>query len=387
MNTRLFPAIFLVLLGPVAMANSPEADRGRRMLSPPEILEIVEKSDVMYNIVCPIEGLPDVNPANTAKNLFPLSAQPAEYPLLMTKDDGSTVLAEYPFSAEVSDMFNEAENLFTNGRYAEAIRSYQKIIDRSPDCYIAYAHIGDSYYKMKQHHQAIGYFDKAIEINPLDHRTFLYKADALMHLGRPDEAKAAYIHALSLRPRYWLALANLRHFADTLNVEVRTDLFQPKVFVRREKDAIGVYISDEQSLNVWLPYALAKAIWLGEPSHREPHLGDPTYRWSSAEETEALYSLITVYKTLKHLDATKPDPKLDLLEKITEAGDLPYFIGYEIASRISPHVTLTLPEEVRQSLREFIAKYVVVSIPQDKEAAETSQRVASNVAPSVEGRR
>ena len=379
MNTRLLSAVVLVLFGSMAMASPPEEDTKRRMLSPPEVWEIVEKSDVMYRIVCPMEDLPDVNPANTIKSLFPLSVQPAEHPCRVTRTDGTAMLAEYTFSQEIAKMFEEAEALFVGRRYTEAIRSYQKIIDRFPDCYVAYSHLGDSYYKMRQFRKAISYFDKAIEINPFDHRTFVYKADSLVHLGELAEAEAAYIHALSLQPRYWLAMANLQHQADKLAIEVRTDLFQPKAFVRREKDGIGVYISDEQSLNVWLSYALVKAIWLGEPSHRDPKTDNSTYTWSSLEEEEALFNLVAVYKALKHLDTAKSDPGLDLLERIAEAGDLNSFVLYEIASRMNPQVTLTLPEEARQSVREFIAKYVVVSVPQDEQPDDAGPKVAANV--------
>jgi tetratricopeptide (TPR) repeat protein len=379
MSARVFQAMLLVLVSHVAMANPVETGKTRRLLSPPEIMEIVEKSDTLYNIAYSMEELENVNPANTAENLFPLSVQPLQNPWQIRKEDGSHELAEFAFSTEMATMFDEAESLFASQQYPEAIRSYQKIVNRFPDCPLAYAHLGDSYFKMKHYEKALRYFDKAIQLNPLDHRTFVYKADSLIELGRPAEAKAAYIHALSLRPRYWLAMANLRHLADTLGIEIRTDLFQPKVFVRREKDGIGVYISDEESLKVWLPYALVKAIWLGEPSHRNPQTDNSTYTWSSVEEAEALFNLIAVYKTLKHLDATKPDPKLDLLEKISDADDLPSFVLYEIASRMTPHITLTLPEDVRQSLREFIAKYVVVSTSPDKRANEANSTVAANV--------
>jgi tetratricopeptide (TPR) repeat protein len=326
-----------------------------------------------------MEGLPGVNPANTAKSLFPMLVQPVNCPRQVIKEDGSIELIEVGLSPEMSDMFDEAEALFLKGRYLEAIPCYQKIIDRFPDCHLAYAHLGDSHFKMKQYRRAIGYFDQAIELNPFDHRTFLYKADALMYLDRLDEAKAAYIHALSLRPRYWLALANLQHQADKLGVEVRTNLFEPKVFVRKEADGIGVYISDQPSLKIWLIYALVKAVWLGEPSHREYHTGSSAPGWSVLEETEALLALATVYKSLKLTGDAKPDPKLDLLEKIIETGDLPYFIGYEIASRMSRHVTLTVDEEARQGLREFIAKYVVVSVPQDEQPGDTGPKVAASV--------
>ena len=47
--------------------------------------------------------------------------------------------AEYTFSQEISTMFDEAEAFFVSQRYPEAIRSYQKIIDRFPDRYLAYS--------------------------------------------------------------------------------------------------------------------------------------------------------------------------------------------------------------------------------------------------------
>ena len=79
-----------------------------------------------------------------------------------------------------------------------------------------------------------------------------------------------------------------------------------------------------------------------------------------------MLNLVTVYESLKQTEKIKPDPRLDLLLKIVDTGDLSCFIAYEIASRINPNFTLTVSEDIRQSLREFIAKYVVVPASQDE---------------------
>lgn len=364
MKIRLHRVLLLVALAAeAAVAGSAPTAPSGRFLSPPEVAQIVKESEVMYRIATGMEGLEGVNPANTIDWLFPLSAPQIVSPWRLEKADGSAEVVEFPFHPGTRELFDEAESHFLGRRYPQAVSGYQKVIDQFPDCYLAYAHMGDAYYKMKQCGTAIEYYDIAIGLNPWDHRTFLYKADALMHLDRHEEAKAAYIHSLSLRPRYWLALANLQHSVDTLGIEVRTDLFQPQAFVRRENEVIGVYVGDRESIMLWLPYALTKAIWLGEPWHREEMLGDSTHKWSSVEETEALLNLIIVYKQAKQDGRVQADPKLDLLEEIVDARDLQSFICYEIASRLCPHITLTLTEEARQSLREFIAKYVVVSRP------------------------
>jgi hypothetical protein len=72
---------------------------------------------------------------------------------------------------------------------------------------------------------------------------------------------------------------------------------------------------------------------------------------------------------LKHDGKMAPDPHLDRLVEITTGGHLVDFIWYEIASRMCPYATLGLPEEMRQSIREFIAAYVVVPAPRPAEKA------------------
>ncbi len=382
MNTRSLLVPFLVLAYCASVVAGPaDANAPRRFLTPPEVVKIVEQSEVMYQIIIGMKSLADVNPANTTDKLFPLSVRPIECPWRLEKEDGSTEIIEFPFTPAAWKLIDEAETYFRSRQFPQAIRSCQKVVDQFPDCYLAYAHLGDCYYQMKLYDRALEYFDIAIGLNPWDHRTFVYRADALINLGRPDEAKAAYIHSLSLNPRYWLALANLQHLADQLGVEVRKDLFQPQAFVRPENDEIAVYVSDRQPIEFWLAYALVKAIWLGEPWHRQEMIGDSTYKWSSVEETEALLNLIAIYRSSKQDGRVRPDPKLDLLETIVDAGDLVNFIYYEIASRMCPHFTLTLTEEARQSLREFIAKYVVVAMPKHP-VEEGNQRVAAATAPA-----
>ncbi len=379
MNRLKLPVLLAVLAGYAAVLSSPPAGAPERFLSTAQVLKIVKESDTVYNIVFSMEGLEDVNSVTTADKLFPLSVRPIEYPWRTRKEDGAAELVEFPLSSEARLMIEEAESHFRTRRYPQALLSYQNIIDRYPDCCLAYAHLGDTYYVMRQFHKALEYFDKSIEINPLDHRVFFYKGDALMHLGRHDEAKAAYVHSLSLRPRYPFALAALRHWDKTLNIEVRTDLFRPRAILKPEEGAVALYIDKEPHLALWLSYAATKAIWLGEPSHREKMTGNPTYCWSALEEMESLLNLVATYHSLRRDGKIPPDPRLDLLETVVEARDLYWFVHYEIAARMCPHITLTFTEEARQSLREFIAKYVVVAVRKEP-VKKANEVVAAEVA-------
>ena len=362
------------------VAGPAQTSTPRRFLSTAEVLKIVEESDTRYNISFSMKDLADVNSTNTADTLFPLSVRPIEYPWRVQKEDGSTEIVEFPFSPEAWKMIEEAEAHFTAKRFSQAMTGYRNIIDRFPDCYLAYTHLGDAYFMTQQFEKALEYFDKSIAINPLDHRVFFYKADALMRLGRHDEAKAAYIHSLSLRPQYPFALAALRHYTQTLDIEVRTDLFRPRAIVKPDKDnAVAVYVDQDPHPALWLSYAATKALWLGEPSHRQEMTGNSTYQWSDFEEVESLVNLAETYELLTRDGKIPVDPVLELLGEIIKAQDLDDFIRYEIASRMCPHIMLTFPEEARQSMREFISKYIVVSTPTPPIEGE-NRRVATATA-------
>jgi tetratricopeptide (TPR) repeat protein len=361
MNRQVFTWITLVGACLAPSSGPAQTRRVEQYLTPPEVVKIIEESETLYRIDTSLDGLAGVNPENTIDTLFPLSTRRFDFPWVVCRDDGAFEVTTFPFDPEAMKALEKAEEHFVRKQYGQAVPYYLEAIRLDPEFYLAYAHLGDCYFMTGQFAVAQGYFDKAIECNPYDHRTFFYRANALRNQGRPEEALADYVHSLSIYPRYPVAMAVLWRCRAELGIAVRKDLFRPRVVVRQDGDAIAVYIGgDEGDVKVWMLYGLTKALWLGEPTHREKMLGESEHNWSSVEEKECLLNLMLTYEGFLDEGTIEPDENLDRLIKILEDGYLNSFILYEIASRLNPHITLIQPEEVREHLREFIRKYVTV---------------------------
>ncbi|MBE2899606.1 hypothetical protein DNK57_02015 [Methanothermobacter thermautotrophicus] len=56
--------------------------------------------------------------------------------------------------------------------------------------------------ELGRYDEALGCFEKVLEINPEDHRAWYMKGEVLEKLGRCEEALESYRKALKLKPEY-----------------------------------------------------------------------------------------------------------------------------------------------------------------------------------------
>lgn len=330
----------------------------KRFSTTADIVKLMTESALTYRI----ESLDKLKPdeaGNLPGLLFPPSCPAVANPRLVMKD-GSAAVEEFPFKEEAVALVRKAESIYQEKKYEEARRIYAQAVQADPDCYLAVADIGDCYYFTGRHEQALAEYDKAILINPHDHRLYFFRANALLALGRTEEAKKNYLRSLMLRPRYPFALQVMKARRDVLKMDIRESLFQPPLLVRKEGDDICIYLDAEKGGAHWMAYANAKAVWLGEPSHRQEIAGDSGAGWSTIQERECLSHLLTVYLAGRADNSIPLDPNLEILKRIVENGDMDYFILYEIYTRLCPYGMVTLSEVIQQEMERFIEKYLVV---------------------------
>ncbi|MBI2650309.1 tetratricopeptide repeat protein [Candidatus Woesearchaeota archaeon] len=72
-----------------------------------------------------------------------------------------------PFQA-----LQQANELYNNANYVEAIRQYRQIIESEPKNYYAYINLGHSYLQLGIHQDALKTFNKTFDLGYLDFRTF-----------------------------------------------------------------------------------------------------------------------------------------------------------------------------------------------------------------------
>jgi tetratricopeptide (TPR) repeat protein len=86
--------------------------------------------------------------------------------------------------------------LFKLGKYKDAIKEYEKGIEKDENLYA----IGFTYYKMGEHKKALEYLDKAITINPGNPYYYETKAEILLELEKKEEAMREISKALEIDP-------------------------------------------------------------------------------------------------------------------------------------------------------------------------------------------
>jgi tetratricopeptide (TPR) repeat protein len=87
-----------------------------------------------------------------------------------------------------------------SGRDIEAIQSFKKAIDLSPDYDYAYYSLGIYFAKKGRFEESIDPFFKAVKINPLYREAFKALGQACSRIGRDREAVGAFQIAIQLNP-------------------------------------------------------------------------------------------------------------------------------------------------------------------------------------------
>ncbi|MBD2635629.1 tetratricopeptide repeat protein [Limnothrix sp. FACHB-881] len=85
-------------------------------------------------------------------------------------------------------------------RYEEAIASFDKAIQFKPDYHYAWDGRGLTLLFLERHEEAISIFDRAIQLKPDYHYAWSSRGRALKNLGRYEEAIASYDKAIQFKP-------------------------------------------------------------------------------------------------------------------------------------------------------------------------------------------
>jgi len=98
---------------------------------------------------------------------------------------------------------------FEQGKYDDAVATYQRALVVKPDYARAHCHLGNAYYKQGRYAEAVGSYRRALAIEPNYAEACSDLGTALVYLDRPDEAVANCRKALDLKPDYARAHHNL----------------------------------------------------------------------------------------------------------------------------------------------------------------------------------
>jgi len=288
--------------------------------------------------------------------------------MLELPEDGS----EPAFSSrkEVDDTMKGAEADFARGELDKAREGYLRALLLDPENYPAALFTGDVYFKQLEYGSAGEWFSRAIQIGPNRETAYRYWGDALVAMGRDEDARSKYIDAIIAEPynrSSWVGLTNwLQHNKLQLN-NVRL------------KDRATVTEKDEKNINItldntfgkddpnglaWTSYSLGRASWHGDRFKKE-FPNEPKYRRTLKEEADSLGLMITILKEQKGYEKKlkELDPSLQSLIKIQEAGFLDPFVllnraDTEISRDYEPYRA-----QNREIIRRYLDEVVVPKLP------------------------
>ena len=94
--------------------------------------------------------------------------------------------------AELKESLDQANRLFEEEKFGEAIQTYKDILEKFPDVYIANANIGNIYFKMKDYDQAITYYQKVLDKDPENNEVKIFIGNSYSNKGDSEKAQEWY---------------------------------------------------------------------------------------------------------------------------------------------------------------------------------------------------
>ena len=127
-------------------------------------------------------------------------------------------------------------------------------------------------------------------------------------------------------------------------------VFNPQVEVIKTDSGINVKYND-----VWLGYAIAKALWQFEPGYKE-NMGikkDADINFNQDAEKEALISVLIMAENEKK---KKLPESINALQKATKNKMYQEYLFYEIWLPKRPDIALQLPDKFIKEISDYVLK-------------------------------
>lgn len=337
-------------------AVAEEAPAEPRYLSPAELIEIAEASELTYEIRLRPD-IESVAPDGLAAALWPSMGAGLDHPFVEAAADGSRQLVVYPLAEGCLAKLEAGDVPFHQGDYAAAAEVFGAAVEAYPNCYQAHLHFGDTVWHRGDAEKALLHYERAVALNPFAVQAQYFRANALLKLGRRDDAYQGYVKALALRPHRSSLEQMLAVFAGRVGASYDAWRLEPRALVEPIDHGIAITVDPAQP--AWALYGQCRAIWLVEPGFRRPE-GDNEPLWNNSTEINCLRAALQAYENGRANAAAPVDPTLERLQQVYDAGLLHGMVFYEVGGRINPDILLLLPDEVRASVIAYIERFVLV---------------------------
>jgi tetratricopeptide (TPR) repeat protein len=293
-----------------------------------------------------------------------------EYYVSVIPEDGGEDMV-FSNNKEANDAMNQGEAAFARGDFKAAIAAYTKAMMLQPNLYHAVLFIGDSYFGDKQYIPATEWFERATKVDQNVETAYRYWGDALMKLGRMDEARLKFLEAIVAEPYNKNTWVGLQQWAEWNQIPLSIpDVNAPKRTepLSRKPGDTTIYLDStilkeqdsKDGTGAWVMYQIMAGAWQAK-LFKEKFPEEKQYRHTLAEEKQLL--MIVAESVGKDIEkgALKPetlDPGIALLLKLHKADMLEPYI---LIARADKGLAKDYPayrEANRDKLRQFLDDFV-----------------------------
>jgi tetratricopeptide (TPR) repeat protein len=286
-------------------------------------------------------------------------------------EDGSA--GSFSDRKEVDEIMQAAEADFSRGDLDKARQGYIHALLLDPNLYTAALFIGDTYFKQKQPGSAGEWFSRAIQIDANREPAYRYWGDALVDMGKLDEARTKFINAVIAEPYNRNPWMGLGQWADHNHVKLTYLRLQDKSSVKTDGNNTTITLDpsipgnkNDPTMAAWIVYSGSRALWQKEKFKKE-FPNEPQYRRTLKEESDSLHTMVKVIselKSKKDSDNSTLDPSLAMLVKIDEAGLLDPFV---LLNRADNGIAQDYPDyraANRDKIYRYMDEFVVPKTPE-----------------------
>lgn len=306
----------------------------QKLHMPSEILDIINKSSLVYEISELKENLRPLDQSNNINNPF-------TYKVV---EDNKISIKQYEISDEAKSIYDNAEQSFKEGKYDEAQKLYLKTLELEPNFNHVRTYIGQIHYIKKEYTEALKWYQEAIERNQIDYMSYWFMSDTYLALGLKKKALDNILMAKILNrnnPRIQNSLVkileeNKMQYLDwKFNPQIRIDsLTDNRIRIAAKPD--------------WLPYAMVEAAWMFDPAFNSERNNFPMNR---AKEGVLAMSL-----ALKDKKMLKKYPELKAMREALDDNQIEAYIFYEILLVEKPFIAYYITNKGIENIVKYIEK-------------------------------
>jgi len=240
-----------------------------------------------------------------------------------------------PRTPDAAKHYLNAEKAFEDGRLKDAAELYQRVTLADPGFGKAYVHLGDCFFRNNQYGEAMQCYRAAVAKTPLDAAAYRFGADALLKMGKGQEARQWLMESVLADPEYPMIWGDLSNQArqEGKTLERHHDLIPVQFLLldleKNTNDETLLQAVPAETASAWREYLKQKRGWRQE-QFRKQFPNEKFYHTTAQEELDCLRALATEWSRVRDSNSSLRNEKLDFIRQLHLDDMLEAFVYFEL---------------------------------------------------------